>query len=491
MLNISIDMTTGQAALQRATAIKAGGAVPVSLVFSADPGDDPLIELALCPQSAPAAVVAYLDEWEEQNSTTFTGVLDGNDTRLIWLLAGKTQQTLDAEIVVTAGGMRRPFANLSVTVQAPVITGPESSEGGPVYLTETQCDGRYVGQAEKGSADGVATLDGSGKVPAGQLPSYVDDIVEAADFEALPETGETGKIYVTLDDGATYRWGGSAYAPVSNVDQAARDAAADAAAAAAAASAAALSTPRTPTIVTNGAGAIVLLGDVTAISNSQFFELDGKGVCVGSRCASIGNTAFRDWSSCLIPPVLAYGVASIGMEAFHDWNSCLQPPVLPASITSLGLRAFSAWNSCLNPPVIPSSITSIPNYCFGGWMACSTPPVIPSSVIAIGDYAFSNWTSCTSAPTFANGIATFGIGAFSGWISATVAPSLPASVTRIGAGAFAGWTACASAFRCYATAAPSLGANPFQGSAFTGIRVPVGATGYGSTYGGLTVIYDL
>lgn len=50
-----------------------------------------------------------------------------------------------------------------------------------------------------------------GLVPANQLPSYVDDVIEAANFAALPVSGETGKIYVTLDTGKTYRWSGSAY----------------------------------------------------------------------------------------------------------------------------------------------------------------------------------------------------------------------------------------------------------------------------------------
>lgn len=54
-----------------------------------------------------------------------------------------------------------------------------------------------------------------GKVPSSQLPSYVDDVLEYANFAALPGTGETGKIYVTLDTNKTYRWSGSAYVEVS------------------------------------------------------------------------------------------------------------------------------------------------------------------------------------------------------------------------------------------------------------------------------------
>jgi hypothetical protein len=68
-----------------------------------------------------------------------------------------------------------------------------------------------IPSAEKGAVNGIATLDGSGKVPATQLPSYVDDVVEAANLASFPATGETGKIYVAIDTNKTYRWSGSAY----------------------------------------------------------------------------------------------------------------------------------------------------------------------------------------------------------------------------------------------------------------------------------------
>ena len=82
-------------------------------------------------------------------------------------------------------------------------------------------DGTNIAQAtfipatEKGANSGVATLDATGKVPSSQLPSFVDDVIEAANFAALPETGEGGKIYVTLDDNKTYRWGGTTYVEIS------------------------------------------------------------------------------------------------------------------------------------------------------------------------------------------------------------------------------------------------------------------------------------
>ena len=73
----------------------------------------------------------------------------------------------------------------------------------------------FIAATEKGANSGVATLDATGKVPSSQLPSFVDDVIEAANFAALPAEGEGGKIYVTLDDNKTYRWGGTAYAEIS------------------------------------------------------------------------------------------------------------------------------------------------------------------------------------------------------------------------------------------------------------------------------------
>jgi len=74
----------------------------------------------------------------------------------------------------------------------------------------------YESSANKGVAGGYASLDGSGKVPSTQLPSYVDDVIEAANLAAFPATGEAGKIYVTLDTNKTYRWSGSAYVEIAS-----------------------------------------------------------------------------------------------------------------------------------------------------------------------------------------------------------------------------------------------------------------------------------
>lgn len=93
-------------------------------------------------------------------------------------------------------------------------------------LTHTEVDDNFTGLntelgqkevvANKGVANGYASLDGTGRVPSGQLPSYVDDVLEFANLAAFPATGETGKIYVALDSNKVHRWSGSAYVEISS-----------------------------------------------------------------------------------------------------------------------------------------------------------------------------------------------------------------------------------------------------------------------------------
>ena len=88
-------------------------------------------------------------------------------------------------------------------------------------------------KALKGQPNGLAELDGNGKVPASQLPSYVDDVMDAyatytvsptgvlqniqlyADAEhETPIVGERDKIYVNVTPGEVsyqFRWSGSQF----------------------------------------------------------------------------------------------------------------------------------------------------------------------------------------------------------------------------------------------------------------------------------------
>lgn len=70
--------------------------------------------------------------------------------------------------------------------------------------------------ALKGVANGLAELDATGKVPAAQLPSYVDDVIETDTKSSFPTMGESGKIYTAKDTGKIFRWSGSGYAEISS-----------------------------------------------------------------------------------------------------------------------------------------------------------------------------------------------------------------------------------------------------------------------------------
>lgn len=72
-----------------------------------------------------------------------------------------------------------------------------------------------IGQPTRNGFKGIAELGTDGKVPASQLPSYVDDVLEFATQEDFPQTGETGKIYIALDNNKTFRWSGTAYVEIS------------------------------------------------------------------------------------------------------------------------------------------------------------------------------------------------------------------------------------------------------------------------------------
>jgi len=57
-----------------------------------------------------------------------------------------------------------------------------------------------------------------GKVPASQLPSYVDDVLEFGSLINLPQFGESGKIYITIDTNRLYRWTGTQYIDITQGD---------------------------------------------------------------------------------------------------------------------------------------------------------------------------------------------------------------------------------------------------------------------------------
>ena len=73
---------------------------------------------------------------------------------------------------------------------------------------------------QKGMANGVATLDSAGIIPANQLPSYVDDVLEFATLANFPSVGEAGKIYIAIETNKTYRWTSTVYVAIGGAEAA-------------------------------------------------------------------------------------------------------------------------------------------------------------------------------------------------------------------------------------------------------------------------------
>lgn len=80
------------------------------------------------------------------------------------------------------------------------------------YALSTHTHSEYASSTHTHS-DKADLVDGM--VPASQLPSYVDDVLEYTALASFPITGESGKIYIDQTTNKTYRWSGSAYVEIS------------------------------------------------------------------------------------------------------------------------------------------------------------------------------------------------------------------------------------------------------------------------------------
>ena len=129
-------------------------------------------------------------------------------------LAGEMAAEFKALKQKIAGNISGDLSGLATTAKASIVSS--------VNEVKTAINGKQplIGftpenASKKGAANGYASLDSGGKVPSAQLPSFVDDVIEAASLAGLPATGVTGVIYVTRDTNLTYRWSGSAYVEIS------------------------------------------------------------------------------------------------------------------------------------------------------------------------------------------------------------------------------------------------------------------------------------
>ena len=68
-----------------------------------------------------------------------------------------------------------------------------------------------IGAAEAGHNHDGIYLKTNEMIPAALLPGFVDDVIEVENFDALPNPGESGKIYITTADNRSFRWSGTQY----------------------------------------------------------------------------------------------------------------------------------------------------------------------------------------------------------------------------------------------------------------------------------------
>ena len=174
---------------------------PLDLATTADAQAGTNTTKAMTPARTKEAIEQFVD------STTYDNHIA--DTTIHFTQA----QISITESQISDLGSYEP-ANANIQSHISSTTNPHSVTKDQVGLGNVTNEAQ-IPLTQKGANNGVAELDASGKVPAQQLPSYVDDVLEFANVGAFPTVGETGKIYVALDTGKIYRWSGSAYVEIS------------------------------------------------------------------------------------------------------------------------------------------------------------------------------------------------------------------------------------------------------------------------------------
>ncbi len=153
-------------------------------------------------------------------SPTFTGTVSGITASMVGL--GNVTNTSDANKPVSTA--QQAALDLKANLASPTFTGMVSgitaSMVGLGNVNNTSDADKPISIAVQTALDGkqpvgsYATLVG-GIVPAAQLPSYVDDVLEYATASNFPIAGEGDKIYVDTSTSKIYRWGGTIYVEIS------------------------------------------------------------------------------------------------------------------------------------------------------------------------------------------------------------------------------------------------------------------------------------
>lgn len=149
---------------------------------------------------------------------------------------GNVDNTADSAKSVkyaTSAGSANAVAWANVSGK-PTTFAPSAHNHNDLYYQKSEVDGKLSGKANSShthAAGDITSVNASaitGTINAKNLPSFVDDVIEgyysnskfyktksSDGVYATEITGESGKIYVNLNDNKTYRWSGSAYVVIS------------------------------------------------------------------------------------------------------------------------------------------------------------------------------------------------------------------------------------------------------------------------------------
>jgi hypothetical protein len=169
-----------------------------------------------------AQVLAKLVTVDGAGSGLDADTLDGHDTGYFATAAGLSAHVADtgnphgttkAQVGLgnadNTSDANKPVSTAQAAADTAVTAAAAAALAGHVAAGDPHPG--YALESTIGAAGGIAPLDGSSKIASAYLPSYVDDVLEYANYAALPGTGATGIIYITLDTNFQYRWTGTVY----------------------------------------------------------------------------------------------------------------------------------------------------------------------------------------------------------------------------------------------------------------------------------------
>lgn len=180
-------------------------------------------------QNLQTLVINRIPNQEIYDNLVSTGRVNENE---LYLIEGDTEESIIDVQINGVSIVNNKIANITLTkadiglgnvdntsdVDKPISTATQAALdtkvptsrtiNGKALTSNITLNAANVGAIDsslKGAANGVAELDASGKVPAAQLPSYVDDVLEYTLKSNFPTTGESDKIYVDTSTNLIYR----------------------------------------------------------------------------------------------------------------------------------------------------------------------------------------------------------------------------------------------------------------------------------------------